>query len=46
MKITVKNQEKIIEKIERAETLINELKEIFAWDLRSIEVVAEDEKPE
>ena len=44
MKITIKNQEKIIEKIEKAEILIKELKKIFAWDLPDIEIEVEEKQ--
>lgn len=33
MKFVIKNKNKYIEKIERAEVLLKELKDIFAWDL-------------
>ena len=46
MKITIKNQEKIIEKVEKAEILIKELKQILAWDLPAIEIEVEEEKSE
>lgn len=43
MKVTIKNKDKYIEKIERAEALLKELKDIFAWDLSGeIEVETEE----
>ena len=33
MKFNIKDRNKYIEKIERAEALLKELKNIFAWDL-------------
>lgn len=44
MKITIKNQEEIIEKIEKAEILIKELKQILAWDLSDIEIEVEEKQ--
>lgn len=44
MKITIKNQEEIIEKVEKAEILIKELKKIFAWDLPAIEIEVEEKQ--
>lgn len=42
MRIRIKNQSKYVEKIERAEKLLKELKDIFAWDLNGeIEVEIE-----
>lgn len=33
VKVQIKNKDKYIEKIERAEAIIKELKNIFSWDL-------------
>ena len=33
MKFVIKDKNKYVEKIERAEVLIKELRDIFAWDL-------------
>lgn len=33
VKLKIKNESKYVEKIERAEKLLKELKDIFAWDL-------------
>lgn len=40
MKLVIKNKDKYVEKIERAEALIKELRDIFAWNL-SGEIEAE-----
>ncbi len=34
MKFVIKDKNKYVEKIERAEELLKELKDIFSWDLR------------
>lgn len=49
MKLVIKNKNEYVEKIERAEALIKELRDIFAWNLSGeieAEVTAEDEGTE
>lgn len=49
MKLVIKNKDKYVEKIERAEALIKELRDIFAWNLSGeieAEVTEEDKGTE